>query len=58
MKIKNVKFSYCERKYGLGPYIDFIAELEVPASDYDTIVAEIQNLYPDFDGIKIMHFSH
>ena len=40
MKIKNVKFSYCDRKFGLGPYLEWFAELEVPSSDYDSIVTQ------------------
>ncbi len=57
MKIKNVKFSYCDRKFGLGPYLEWFAELEVPSSDYDSIVNEIQLKHPEFKDIRIMSFS-
>ena len=56
MKIKNVKFSYCERKYGLGPYIDFIGELEVPSTEYDNIVRVIQDEHPEYEQVKVMSF--
>lgn len=31
MIIKNVKFSYAVKTYHVGPYVDFISELEVPS---------------------------
>lgn len=57
MKIKNVKFSYCDRKFGLGPYLEWFAELEVPASDYDSIVNVIQLKHPEYKDVRIMSFS-
>lgn len=57
MKIKNVKFSYCDRNFGLGPYLEWLAELEVPSSDYDSIVNEIQLKHPEYKDVRIMSFS-
>ena len=57
MKIKNVKFSYCDRTFGLGPYLEWLAELEVPSSDYDSIVNEIQLKHPEYKDVRIMSFS-
>ena len=54
MKIKNVKFSYCDRKFGLGPYLEWFAELEVPSSDYDSIVNVIQLKHPEYKDVRIM----
>jgi uncharacterized short protein YbdD (DUF466 family) len=58
MKIKNVKFSYSDRKFGLGPYLEWFAELEVSASDYDSIVNAIQLKHPEYKDVKVMSFRH
>jgi hypothetical protein len=57
MKIKNVKFSYCDRKFGLGPYLEWFAELEVPSSDYDSIVNVIQLKLPEYKDVRVISFS-
>ena len=57
MKIKNVKFSYYDRKFGLGPYLEWFAELEVPSLDYDRIVNVIQLMHPEYKDVKLMSFS-
>ena len=51
MVIYNVKYSYVDRKYKLGPYIDFYAELKVPSIDYDSIVSVIQKKNPEYEDV-------
>ena len=55
--IKNIKFSYFDRKYKLGPYIDFIVEMEVPTLEYDDIVKTLKKRHPDYEDVKVMSFS-
>jgi len=57
MKIKEVKYSYTDKKYGLGPYLDFYAELDVVSTEYDGIVDVIQEQHPEYTDIKVMSFS-
>jgi hypothetical protein len=57
MIIKNVKFSYAVKKYHVGPYIDFIPELEVLSLDYDSIVEAIQEACPRYEQIELMSYS-
>ncbi len=57
MVIYNVKYSYVDRKYKLGPYIDFYAELKVPSIDYDSIVSVIQKKNPEYEDVKLMSFD-
>lgn len=57
MIIKNVKYSYAVKKYHVGPYIDFVPELEVFSLDYDNIVNAIQKAHPEYEQIKIMCYS-
>ena len=57
MIIKNVKYSYAVKKYYVGPYIDFIPELEVPSLDYDSIVDAIQEARPRYEQIELMSYS-
>lgn len=57
MIIKDVKYSYIVRKYKLGPYVDFFSELEVPSTDYDSIVNVIQKARPKYEQIKLMCFT-
>jgi len=57
MLIKDVKFSYVDRKYKLGPYIDFISELDVPSTEYYEIVRTIQQQHPDYEQVKVMSFT-
>ncbi len=56
MIIKNVKFSYVDRKYKLGPYIEFLEELEVPSTDYDCIVSVIEEAHPEYEQVELMSF--
>ena len=53
MKIKEVKYTYTDREYGME-YMEFDAELEVKSTDYDLIVEAIQRKHPDYREIKIM----
>jgi hypothetical protein len=57
MIIKNVRFSYIVSMYHLGPYIDFVPELEVSSLDYDNIVNAILKAHPEYEQIKIMCYS-
>lgn len=57
MIIKDVKYSYVDRKYKLGPYIDFIGELDVPSTEYYEIVRTIQQQHPDYEQVKVMSFT-
>ena len=57
MIIKNVKFSYFDRKYKLGPYVEFISELEVPSTDYDSIINVIQKVHPECEQIRLLRYS-
>ena len=56
-KIKNIKFSYFDKKYGLGPYIDFIGEMEVPSLEYEDVVNTLQKAHPEYKDIYLMSFS-
>ena len=58
MIIKNVKFSYFNTKNQMGPYIDFIAELEVPSLDDDRIVNIIQNCHPEYEKVRVIRFIY
>ena len=53
MIIKEVVFSYIDRKYGLGPYVEFFSELDVPSLEYDDVVKVIEDNFP----IKIVLFA-
>ena len=55
--IKNIKFSYLDKKYKFGPYIEFISELEVPSLKYEDIVTAIHMAHPEFEDVKVMSFS-
>ena len=57
MIIKNVKCTYAIKKYHVGPYIDFMAELEVPSLEYDSIVKAIQEAHPRYELIQLMSYS-
>ena len=57
MTIKDVKFSYIDRKYKLGPYVEFISELEVPSADYVCIVSIIQEAHPECEQIRLLSYS-
>jgi hypothetical protein len=57
MIIKNVKYSFVDRKYKLGPYVDFFDELEVPSLDYDSIVKVIQDAYPEYEQVELMSYT-
>jgi len=57
MKIKNIKFSYIDSKYKLGPYLDYLEFLDVPSINYDDIVEEIQKSHPDYESIQLMSFN-
>ena len=56
MIIKEVEFSYFEPKYRMGPYIEFIGELDVPSLQYDDIVKVIEESNPNYVDVKLMSF--
>jgi len=57
MIIKEIRFTYVDRKYNTGPFIDFFAELEVPTLEYDAIIKVIQQKRPEYDDINVMSFK-
>ena len=57
MIIKEIKFTYVDKKYNTGPFIDFFAELEVPNLEYDVIIKVIQQKHPEYDDINVMSFK-
>ena len=56
MIIKEVEFSYIEPKFKMGPYIEFIGELDVPSLQYDDIVKVIEESNPNYVDVKLMSF--
>lgn len=56
MIITEVEFSYIEPKYRLGPYIEFISELDVPRLEYDDIVKAIEESNPNYVDVRLMSF--
>ena len=56
MIITEVEFSYIEPKYRLGPYIEFISELDVPTLEYDDIVKAIEDSNPNYVDVRLMSF--
>ncbi len=57
MTIFNVKFSFIDKRFHSGPYIDFLPELETRSTEYDHIIAAIQKSRNDAECIKLMSFS-
>ena len=58
MVIKNVKFSYFNKRSQIGPYIDFIEKLEVPSLNTDSIVNIIQEFHPEYEQIRVIRFKY
>jgi len=57
MIIFNVKFSFMDRRFHSGPYIDFLPELETRSTEYDQIVSAIQESKKGAESIKLMSFT-
>ena len=57
MIIKDVVYFYYDGKTGLGPYVDFLGEVQVPSSDYDSIVSTIAKEKPEIEKIKVISFK-
>ena len=57
MIIKEIKFTYVDRKYNTGPFIEFFSELEVPAMEYEAIIKVIQQKCPEYVDINLMSFK-
>jgi hypothetical protein len=57
MTVKNVKYSFYDSKYQLGPFVEFEAELEVPSFEYDDVVEVLKKKFPKLNGIKVMSFK-
>lgn len=57
MTIYNIKFSFMDRRYHSGPYIDFLPQLETCSTEYEQIVSAIQESKKDAESIKLMSFN-
>ena len=57
MTAKDIKYSFYDSKYQLGPFVDFEAELEVPSFEYDDVVEVLKKKYPKLSNIKVMSFK-
>ena len=57
MMAKDIKYSFYDSKYQLGPFVEFEAELEIPSYDYDDVVKALKKKYPMLDDIKVMSFK-
>ena len=57
MTIFNVKFSFIDKRFHSGPYIDFLPELETRSTEYDHIIAAQKKSRKDAECIKLMSFS-
>ena len=57
MVIRKIKFSYVDRKTKIGPYIDFITQLTVADTNYDTIVAAITKMRKDIEIVQLISIS-
>ena len=57
MTVKNVKYSFYDSKYQLGPFVEFEAELEVPSFEYDDVIEVLKKKFPKLSGIKVMSFK-
>ena len=57
MTVKDIKYSYLDSKYQLGPFVEFEAELEVPSFEYDDVVEVLKKKFPKLSGIKVMSFN-
>lgn len=57
MVIRKIKFSYVDRKTKMGPYIDFITQLTVADTNYDTIVAAITKMRKDIEIVQLISIS-
>ena len=57
IEIKNIRFSYFDKTYGVGPCIEIIGTAIVKDLAYSTIVECIQQLYPQSSDIKIISFN-
>lgn len=57
MIIKDIKYTFVDSQFGLGPYIDFVPELEVESYSYDHIVNAIQALRPDCTDIQLLSYT-
>ena len=57
MIIKEIKFSYVDRKYKTGPFSGFFGELEVPNLEYDVIIKVIQQKRLEYGDINVMSFK-
>ena len=57
MVIRKIKFSYVDSKTKIGPYIDFITQLTVADTNYDTIVAAITKMRKDIEIVQLISIS-
>ena len=57
MKIKNVKYSYEDVRYNVGPLIDFYAELEVNSCAYTDVIKAILKQNPKIANVRVFSFK-
>jgi len=57
MTIFNVKFSFIDKRFHSGPYIDFLPQLETRSTEYEQIVAAIQESKKNAECVKLMSFT-
>jgi hypothetical protein len=57
MTIFNVKYSFIDKRFHSGPYIDILPQLETCSTEYDQIVSAIQESKKDAESIKLMSFN-
>ena len=50
-------FSYIDKKYNLGPYVELLTQLDVPDFEYDSIVSAIEKLDSNYKDIKILSYE-
>lgn len=58
MKIKNVKFSYVDGKYGIGPYVEWCAQLTVVNTNYNQVIMALQKNIQSLRTSKFLVFHN
>lgn len=58
MKIKNVKFSYVDGKYGIGPYVEWCAQLTVVNTNYNQVIMHFKKNIQSLRTSKFLVFHN
>jgi hypothetical protein len=58
MKIKNVKFSYVDGKYGIGPYVEWCPQLTVVNTNYNQVIMALQKNIQSLKTSKFYVFQN